>query len=141
MNVGENSGTRRKVYISKVHDKFLEKDKGKFKRVKFESPKLKYNLTELYNNPVGFNEPVPNYDLMDDFSPTRKLKYDLGRDEKLDLTKMNKHEIDELDNLAIINQTRVKEKDHATDTWKRVTKKYVSHHAPKEYHKRFKKLV
>lgn len=55
-------GTTQK--IKEAHQKIFDIDPGSglVKRVKFESPQLKYNLTEFFDNVPVFNEQVPRYD-------------------------------------------------------------------------------
>ena len=58
-------GTAQK--IKEAHEKIFDMDPGSgmVKRVKFESPQLKYNLSEFFENVPVFNEQVPCYDYVE----------------------------------------------------------------------------
>ena len=50
--------------IKEAHEKIFDIDPGSgmVKRVKFESPQLKYDLSEFFENVPVFDEEVPCYD-------------------------------------------------------------------------------
>ena len=58
----ENTGAQNDR-IAQQHDELFEKnEKGEIRRVKFESPKLRYTPKDLFENKPTFHEPVINFD-------------------------------------------------------------------------------
>jgi hypothetical protein len=59
INTRHESSPAERDRMASKRDSLIEKnEKGEFKRVKFESPRLRYDLQELFENPPAFNEPL-----------------------------------------------------------------------------------
>ena len=91
--------------------------KGKLKRVKFESPMLRYDLNELFDNipelKTCFEEPIPNFAEMNQEEREKIIK---KIHENLDPNKrkVTQREIDQQNNTAFRNLEKegLKTEDH-----------------------------
>jgi hypothetical protein len=87
--------------IREAHDKIFDVDPltGQVKRVKFESPQLKYELSEFFENVPSFNEQIPCYDYID-FDEIQQVGLQDGS-AQIKPADMTKRQIDEMNNAAL----------------------------------------